>query len=84
MVENVCSCAAHQQPRCVHFRMGTCATKTPDTKPEDEGPLRPNLMRPINKIVEIVNEAATCSGMNKEDTDALRAALVNLVVAIKS
>ncbi len=28
MSENGCVCAAHQQPRCVHFRMGKCPDKT--------------------------------------------------------
>lgn len=33
MVETICSCAAHQQPRCAHFRMGTCKAK-PAHQPE--------------------------------------------------
>ncbi len=29
MTEGTCICSPHQQPRCVHFRMGKCAEKNP-------------------------------------------------------
>lgn len=33
--------------------------------------MRPDIERSIAKIVEIINEASTCNGMSKEDTEAL-------------
>jgi hypothetical protein len=47
------------------------------------GNMRPDIIRPIEKIVEIINEASTCCGMNKEDVDNLRKAFVSLVAAIR-
>lgn len=46
--------------------------------------LKPNIQKPIDKIVEIVNEAVTVGGMTKEETEALRRALTNLTAAILS
>ena len=46
--------------------------------------LKPNIQKPIDKIVEILNEAVTVGGMTKEETEALHRAFVNLVAAILS
>lgn len=43
--------------------------------------MKPDIEKPIAKIVEIVNEASTCNGMTKEDTEALAQALRDLVAA---
>lgn len=43
--------------------------------------MRDDIQRAIDKIVEIINEAANCGGMSREDTEALRSALGDLVAA---
>lgn len=46
--------------------------------------MRPDIERPIARIAEIICEAATCSGMQQEEVEALKQALRDLVAAMKS
>jgi hypothetical protein len=48
-----------------------------------EGRMRRDIQRPIDIIVEIINESCTTCGMTKEDTEKLRTALEDLVASIK-
>ena len=45
--------------------------------------LKPQMEAAISVIVSIINEAVTSSGMSREETEALRQALRDLVVAIR-
>lgn len=51
-------------------------------RPQKVTTMRSDIEQPIEVIAEIINEASTCNGMSKEDTDALKQALRDLVSAI--
>jgi hypothetical protein len=45
--------------------------------------MRPDIERAINRIVEIIADAAAQSGMSKDDANDLKEALGQLVAAVK-
>jgi len=49
-----------------------------------EGRMTARIQRPIDKIVELLNEAATAGGMTRGETEELRTALEDLAAAILS
>mgnify|MGYP001567165456 CR=1 FL=1 len=49
-----------------------------------EDRMTPRVQQPINKIVELVNEAVTVSGMTKDETEDLRQALEDFAAGILS
>ena len=46
--------------------------------------MTPRVQQPINKIVELVNEAVTVGGMTKDETEDLRRALEDFAAGILS